>query len=102
MVTFSTLIDEMAEQRIRNEIKRNEYELIDFEGMIQSLDMIVGNLLHWKAAIHGPRGSPYEGGHFVLEISIPEQYPLRAPHVNFRTPICHPNISLNGTICHSV
>jgi len=34
----------------------------------------------------------YEGGKWLLEIKIPEAYPVKAPVVRFVTRICHPNV----------
>lgn len=49
--------------------------------------------------LRGPSDSPYEEGTFKLEIKIPEEYPYKAPKVEFLTKVYHPNISGNGTIC---
>ena len=57
------------------------------------------NLSHWTATIIGPKGSPFEGGVFKLEIKFPDRYPFRAPDIRFKTPIYHPNISKSGSIC---
>ncbi|KAL4854049.1 Protein PEROXIN-4 [Chlorella vulgaris] len=42
--------------------------------------------------VKGPIDTPYEGGMFELAIVVPDQYPLVAPSVRFRTKIFHPNI----------
>jgi len=52
-----------------------------------------------EAAIMGPEGSPYQGGLFKLEVSIPERYPLEPPQMRFTTPVYHPNIDEGGRIC---
>ena len=57
------------------------------------------NLSHWTANIIGPKGSPFEGGIFKLEIKFPDRYPFRAPDIRFKTPIYHPNIAKSGSIC---
>jgi len=57
------------------------------------------DLFNWTATIAGPKGSPYEGGVFSLELSIPENYPMDAPEVTFVTKVYHPNISSDGDIC---
>merc|ERR1712093_232884 len=58
---------------------------------------------HWKGYLVGPSATPYEGGHFVLDISIPEEYPYSPPKVKFDTKIWHPNISSQtGAICLDV
>ena len=49
--------------------------------------------------IEGPADSPYEGGRFRLEVSIPSRYPFEPPSVRFLTPIYHPNIDSAGRIC---
>jgi ubiquitin-conjugating enzyme E2 D/E len=33
------------------------------------------NIFAWKATLPGPKGSPYEGGVFEVDIRIPEDYP---------------------------
>ena len=49
--------------------------------------------------IAGPVDSPYEGGLFSLELFLPEEYPLVAPKVLFRTKVYHPNIDRLGKWC---
>mmetsp|Transcript_24195 Transcript_24195/g.40066 ORF Transcript_24195/g.40066 Transcript_24195/m.40066 type:complete len:196 (-) Transcript_24195:1117-1704(-) len=53
-----------------------------------------------KGTIKGPEGTPYEGGVFQINISIPKQYPFEPPKMKFHTKIWHPNISSQtGAIC---
>lgn len=51
------------------------------------------------AEICGAKDTPYEGGVFRLEVSIPSEYPVKPPRVKFVTPIYHPNIDSEGRIC---
>jgi len=54
----------------------------------------------WKAHLTGPGKTPYEGGVFVLDIKVPDQYPLVPPIVYFRTKMFHPNVHFKtGEIC---
>ncbi|KAH8925088.1 hypothetical protein BT69DRAFT_1280019, partial [Atractiella rhizophila] len=57
------------------------------------------NLFEWAAELEGPEDSPYEEGLFKLDISLPQDYPFRAPRVVFKTRIYHPNINGQGGIC---
>jgi ubiquitin-conjugating enzyme E2 A len=57
------------------------------------------NLFEWQAIIIGPDDTPYEGGIYELELSIPYNYPVKPPKVRFKTEIFHPNIYKNGNIC---
>lgn len=59
------------------------------------------NCRHFFVKIAGPADSPYEGGLFALELFLPEQYPMEAPKVLFRTKIYHPNIDRLGKCIYS-
>lgn len=52
------------------------------------------DLLHWTAVLRGNTGTPYEGGHWKIDIKIPNNYPHAPPTMTFVTPICHPNVHL--------
>ena len=42
----------------------------------------------------------YEGGEFIVDIVIPQDYPFKPPKMKFDTKIWHPNISSQtGAIC---
>jgi ubiquitin-conjugating enzyme E2 D/E len=57
------------------------------------------NMTHWTGYIDGPEDTPYAGGRFKLTIDFPSSFPFKPPHVQFITPVFHPNISEKGEIC---
>ena len=54
------------------------------------------NIYEWEATIQGPPKTPYEGGKFVLDMILPENYPMKPPVVTFRTRIYHCNVNSDG------
>jgi ubiquitin-conjugating enzyme E2 D/E len=59
----------------------------------------VKNMTHWVGWIEGPQDTPYAGGKFRLTIDFPADFPFKPPHMQFITPVYHPNISPKGEIC---
>lgn len=53
------------------------------------------------AEISGPEDSPYAGGLFRIQFSVPANYPFEPPRAQFLTPIYHPNIDSDGRVCIS-
>jgi ubiquitin-conjugating enzyme (huntingtin interacting protein 2) len=45
----------------------------------------------------GPGNTPYEGGKYVIRISLENEYPFKPPRMQFETKIWHPNVS--QTVC---
>ena len=47
---------------------------------------------HMLHILQGPKDTPFEGGVFEVVLKVPDQYPLVAPNVRFKTKIFHPNV----------
>lgn len=75
------------------ELQKEEYQHISAGPIDEE------NIFLWKATIHGPDNTPYRNGIFELEIVLPKRYPFEPPSVQFITPIYHPNINTQGSIC---
>lgn len=82
-------------KRINKEIQLIQNENLDGISAGPSGDEIY----KWNAIIIGPQGTPYEGGTYFLDITFPNNYPQNPPRIIFKTPIYHPNISTQGSIC---
>ncbi|KAF8802198.1 hypothetical protein BYT27DRAFT_7197282 [Phlegmacium glaucopus] len=64
------------------------------------IDLIDESPFHLKGSFPGPQDTPYEGGHFEVDIVIPESYPFQPVKMKFITKVYHPNISsASGAIC---
>ena len=58
------------------------------------------DMMHLKGSFKGPPDTPYEGGTYQIDITIPNEYPFRPPTMKFDTKIWHPNVSsITGAIC---
>ncbi|KAH7107017.1 ubiquitin-conjugating enzyme/RWD-like protein [Auriculariales sp. MPI-PUGE-AT-0066] len=84
--------------------KRIAKELADIQRTPEDLGSITlgpvgSNLFEWEATLPGPEGSPYEGGRFVVRLSLPPDYPFSPPKATFITRIFHMNIGDTGAIC---
>jgi ubiquitin-conjugating enzyme E2 T len=47
----------------------------------------------------GSPDSPHEGVIYLVDIHIPDRYPIVCPIPRFKTYIYHPNVDLQGKIC---
>ncbi|KAI0917678.1 hypothetical protein AcW2_007754 [Taiwanofungus camphoratus] len=65
-----------------------------------TIDLVDNSPYHLIGAFDGPEGTPYEGGHFQVDIVIPDSYPFQPVKMKFITKVYHPNVSsASGAIC---
>lgn len=92
-------MEQMAVSRIKREFKEvvNSKEA---ETAGVKVELVDNSFLKLRGEIKGPPDTPFDGGKYILDITIPETYPFNPPKVTFRTKIWHPNISsVTGAIC---
>ncbi|KAK2662278.1 hypothetical protein Ddye_000852 [Dipteronia dyeriana] len=72
----------------------------DMEATGIKVTPISDNLVNLSGIIPGPIGTPYEGGIFKIDITLPDGYPFEPPKMHFVTKVWHPNVSSqSGAIC---
>ena len=86
---------------IFNRIKKEYDDLKDHEKETTvKVWMVDEDIRHWKGQISGASDTCYQGGIFIIDIIIPQDYPFKPPKMKFDTKIWHPNISsVTGAIC---
>jgi ubiquitin-protein ligase len=90
--------DMERERRVNKEIQ--DLQKLDTSGSDISVKSIPGEKFHFKGHLKGPSDTPYEGGAFVVDIVLPNEYPFMPPKMKFDTKVWHPNISSQtGAIC---
>eukprot|EP00897_Mesotaenium_endlicherianum_P004519 jgi/Mesen1/4095/ME000214S03278 len=76
------------------EIQRDK----DLSGV--NVDLYEDDLTRMRGTIAGPKDTPYEGGTFLVDITLTASYPFEPPKMQFVTKVWHPNVSSqNGAIC---
>ncbi|KAI0318195.1 ubiquitin-conjugating enzyme/RWD-like protein [Amylostereum chailletii] len=60
------------------------------------------NLLEWEILIIGSVAIFFPGGFFKARLTFPPEFPLLPPKMRFTTPMWHPNIYPDGTVCISI
>lgn len=89
----------IAIQRVRREFKEVLKSEESNKNLIK-LELVNDSFTELSGEITGPPDTPYNGGHFKLEVKIPETYPFTPPKVRFITKLWHPNVSsVTGAIC---
>jgi len=86
-----------------NRSRRIAKELLDIQQDTSSriyCESLGDDISHLRASFQGPGESPYEGGTYIVDVKIPDNYPFRPPIMKFETKLWHPNVSSQtGAIC---
>lgn len=86
--------------RTRRILKELQDVQQDVESGITVTPVTEGDISHLKGIFKGPPETPYQGGEFIIDIKIPQDYPFKPPRMQFDTRVYHPNISSQtGAIC---
>lgn len=86
--------------RVKRVLKELDDVQRDKQALITLKLISEDNLNHLTGTFIGPPDTPYEGGRFVVDIKIPNEYPFKPPIMKFDTKVYHPNISsVTGAIC---
>ncbi len=84
--------------RLNKELR--QYMKFDDNYEIQLFLKDKNNIFQWQAKLKGPPDTPFEGGLFLVNINVPNDYPINPPKCQFFTKIFHPNIHFEtGEIC---
>ncbi|KAH6888525.1 ubiquitin-conjugating enzyme/RWD-like protein [Thelonectria olida] len=60
-----------------------------------------GSIHTWHITLRPPAGTPYHPGIFGVVMTLPSEYPFKAPVIKFVTRIYHPNVTNDslGNVC---
>jgi ubiquitin-protein ligase len=89
----------MASNRLRRVAKELSDIQADTESKIFCEPANGSELTHLRASFPGPPDTPYEGGTYIVDVKIPNEYPFRPPVMYFTTKLWHPNVSSQTVSC---
>lgn len=83
----------MASNRLRLVAKELSDIQNDADSQLQVQLADGSDVTHLLASFPGPPDTPYEGGTYVVDIKVPNEYPFKPPVMAFKTKLWHPNVS---------
>lgn len=82
------------------DVQKDTHSGVTLESLSSSGPTTFDDLTHFRGVFVGPPDTPYEGGRYLVDIKIPNEYPFQPPVMKFQTKIWHPNVSsVTGAIC---
>lgn len=84
-------------RRLQKDFKELEDSQIPLFGV--SARPLSSSLYVWHGNLRGPEGTVFEGGVFHIELTFPQDYPVSPPAIKLFTPMAHPNVLGNVSIC---
>lgn len=102
--TSSPYLPTPTSPTMANTRRRILKELSDLSSDVSSgitaefLDGTGADITRLIGRFRGPPDTPYEGGSFSVDITLPSNYPFQPPKMKFETRVWHPNVS-SQTVC---
>merc|ERR1712137_809333 len=66
------------------------------------VQLVNDNLYNWRVVMIGPDNTPYENGKFLIDLTIPVDYPFKNPVPKFLVKVYHPNVTDEGKVCEQI
>lgn len=93
-------IQQHALRRLQNERKKIPKDGVDI-GFFATIRNET-DILTWDVFIRGSKHSVYDGIVLHAEMVFPIDYPMNPPKMKFLSPMHHPNIYKDGSVCISI
>jgi ubiquitin-protein ligase len=101
---MATFIPPQTQKRLMRDIREATKDSLKEQGIWYSPD--TSNIIHGKAMIRGPSGTPYGDCLLFFSFEFPADYPFTPPKVLFLTgdgrTRMHPNLYVGGKVCLSI
>jgi ubiquitin-protein ligase len=87
-----------AIKRISSDLKEMQRFPVEGVAVLPAED----DMGRWSVFMEGPKGTPFEGGIYELELVFAKNYPEAPPTLRFVSQFWHPNVYRDGPVCISM